>query len=88
MLASLRATDICTRLCVCLFNNYSSSTNYSTIFAEPEENNCFSIIDYQSKCSRNIINRAVSILKISASLLILLKTSGTVFLNTDLLFGK
>ena len=69
------------------FNNYSPQAqacriipaDYSTIFTEPEENNCFSIIAQviireiafsfilfvsSSKTSRN---RAVSVLKISAS---------------------
>ena len=73
-----------------LFNNYSpkevnivelSPGDYSTIFTEPEENNCFSIIAqvviretassfillvFSLKTARN---RAAAILKISASVL-------------------
>ena len=48
-----------------------SRGDYSTIFAEPEENNCFSIIA-QVIIRANAVsfkNRAVSILKISASVL-------------------
>ena len=55
-----------------------SQEDYSTIFAEPEENNCFSIIAqviiranafYCFLFSRNIKNHAVAILKNSASVL-------------------
>ena len=56
-----------------------SRGDYSTIFAEPEENNCFSVIakviiranafSFFFSPETSIKNRAVAILKISASVL-------------------